>query len=71
MSHVIRIMLVMAAWAAPLLLLAQPPAGGGPPCGQPFGPVCPIDGGATFLLAAGVIYGGKKIHDLRKKNIGR
>ncbi|MBL7941129.1 MAG: hypothetical protein JNM00_00070 [Flavobacteriales bacterium] len=73
MAQVFRYLLLVALFIAPLLTYAQPgpPAGGGPPCGPPFGPVCPIDGGATFLLAAGVLYGSKKIHDLRKKNLGR
>lgn len=57
--------------AAPLTLLAQtapfPDDGGGPPCDGPFGPVCPIDGGLSFLIAAGVAYGGKKAFDIQQK----
>lgn len=30
--------------------------------------VVPIDGGASLLVAAGVAYGLKKIHDKRKQN---
>jgi hypothetical protein len=44
-----------------------PPAGGEPPCGEPFGPPCPIDG-VSLLIAAGVALGGKKAYDLRKGN---
>ncbi|MFM9986907.1 MAG: PID-CTERM protein-sorting domain-containing protein [Flavobacteriales bacterium] len=53
----------------PLFLLAQPgpPAGGGPPCGPPFGPACPIDGGISLLIAAGVALGGKKAYDMGRK----
>ena len=40
-------------------------AGGG--C-DPLDPLCPIDGGLSFLLAAGVGYGIKKVHSSRKKN---
>ena len=38
------------------------------PCGPPFEP-CPIplDGGVSILIAAGLIYGGKKVNDLNKK----
>jgi len=38
------------------------------PCGGPFEP-CPIplDGGVSILIAAGLIYGGKKVNDLNKK----
>lgn len=44
----------------------DPPGGGLPPCGEPFGSVCPIDGGISFLIAAGVALGGKKAYDLKK-----
>lgn len=51
-------------------LLAQP--GGGPPVGggEPtcWPPPCiPIDGGMSFLIAAGLAFGGKKLFDLRSK----
>jgi hypothetical protein len=45
----------------------DPPGGAAPPCGEPFGTVCPIDGGVSFLIAAGVALGSKKAYDLRKK----
>ena len=31
----------------------------------------PIDGGLSILLAAGVAYGAKKVHDSRKKNTAK
>ncbi|MCB0431462.1 MAG: hypothetical protein H6585_04170 [Flavobacteriales bacterium] len=47
--------------------LAQPPVGG--PSGDP-GPAgpdnVPIDGGIGLLIAAGLVYGGKKAYDYRK-----
>ncbi|MEY3397469.1 MAG: hypothetical protein RL220_63 [Bacteroidota bacterium] len=49
-------------WAQP-----DPPAGGSPPCGGPFGPVCPIDGGVSFLIGAGLLYGGKKAYDIGRR----
>ena len=36
--------------------------GGGPPCWPP--PCVPIDGGITFLLLAGAVYGAKKIYEI-------
>lgn len=36
-----------------------------PPCWPP--PCVPIDGGISYLLAIGAIYGGKKIYDISKK----
>jgi len=47
-----------------LFALGPPAVGGGPPCWPP--PCVPIDGGISFLLAAGFLYGGKKIYDISK-----
>lgn len=48
-------------------LNAQPPGGGPPGGGGCIPPPCiPIDGGLGFLLAAGAIYGGKKLLDYKK-----
>ena len=45
----------------------------GPPMGPPpcWPPPCtiPIDGGISFLIAAGVALGGKKLFDRRKKSV--
>lgn len=41
-----------------------PGGGGGAPCWPP--PCVPIDGGISFLLVAGALYGGKKVYDLSK-----
>lgn len=40
------------------------------PCGPPFGDPCPIplDGGISILIAAGLVYGGKKVKDFNKKD---
>lgn len=60
--------IVIMLFFSPLISFAQtapfPDSGGGPPCDGPFGPVCPIDGGLSFLIAAGVAYGGKKAYDV-------
>ncbi|MEY4658427.1 MAG: hypothetical protein RJB36_193 [Bacteroidota bacterium] len=40
----------------PSLLMAQPPDGG---C-DPLDPACPIDGGLSFLIAAGIGFGAKR-----------
>jgi hypothetical protein len=49
----------------PTLVHATPPDLG---C-DPLDPACPIDGGLSLLLAAGVGYGIKKVRDTRKKEI--
>ena len=55
------------------LLAAGPPGppgggSGGPPGGcWPPSACIPIDGGISYLLALGAIYGGKKIYDISKK----
>jgi hypothetical protein len=50
-------------------LQAQPPdpggGSGGPSCFPP--PCIPIDGGLSWLLIAGTIYGGKKVYDFSKE----
>jgi hypothetical protein len=53
--------------ASTLMAQPGPPLPGGPPCGGPFGPACPIDGGVSLLIAAGVAYGGKKSYDMARK----
>lgn len=45
----------------PTLAHAQPD-----PCTDPFA-YCPIDGGLSFLLAAGIGYGIKRVKDAGKK----
>jgi len=41
---------------------------GDEPCGGPFDPCpVPLDGGVSLLLAAGAMYGGKKIYETFKK----
>lgn len=41
--------------------------GGGPPgCWPP--PCVPIDGGISLLIAAGAIYGGRKLYKNKKEN---
>jgi len=42
-----------------------PPPGGGPSCWPP--PCVPIDGGISLLIAAGAIYGGKKLYNKNKE----
>lgn len=67
--YIFTIAFIIVAFA----IQAQVPAGGGAPGGtNPSGgcfpnPCVPIDGGISFLLAAGVALGGKKLFDSSKK----
>jgi hypothetical protein len=36
---------------------------------DPLDPTCPIDGGLSLLIAAGIGLGAKKAYDKKKKNI--
>ncbi|MDR9397696.1 PID-CTERM protein-sorting domain-containing protein [Salibacter sp.] len=36
--------------------------------GDPGDPVVPIDGISSLLIAGGILFGGKKAYDLKKKN---
>lgn len=42
-----------------------PPSGGTPDCWPP--PCIPIDGGISLLIAAGAIYGGRKLYKDNKE----
>ena len=48
-----------------LCLSAPPPPSGTPACWPP--PCIPIDGGISFLIAAGALYGAKTLHDKHKQ----
>lgn len=52
----INISVTLAAGGVP-----PPPGGGGPPCLPP--PCVPIDGGISFLVAAGIAIGAKKMYN--------
>ena len=71
MKIALRLILLILVMFAPMFFYAQPdpPAGGGPPCGPPFGPVCPIDGGISFLVAAGLALGGKMSYNMSRKKM--
>jgi len=68
---IISLIVFTIFFIAPLYLFAQfpPPGGtgGGGPITDPVAGV-PIDGGISFLIAAGVAYAGKKFYDKRKDN---
>lgn len=73
-KDLLRLTLLLGTLAAIVLIAnvafgqpGPPPTGGpsgGPPCWPP--PCIPIDGGIGFLVAAGLIYGGKKSLDLMR-----
>jgi hypothetical protein len=52
-------------------VLALPPGppggGGGPPCWPPPCNPIPIDGGLSYLLAAGAVLGGRKLYKMNQK----
>ena len=55
-------LIIAAATLSPLVSRAQP----GDPCGDPSDPLCPIDGGVSLLIAAGIGIAAKKAHDAKK-----
>ena len=57
--------LLLSPWALEVVMAQPgPPPSGGPPCWPP--PCIPIDGGIGILVAAGALYGGKKVLDSYK-----
>ena len=67
MNHINRstLLVLMCMMLSVPMLHAQDP--GLPDDGD--GTNIPIDGGISLLLAAGAIYGGKKLHQLKKINV--
>ena len=62
LPSLIFILFLMIPLFLPMVVLADPPGGG---C-DPFDPLCPIDGGLSLLIAAGIGLGAKKAYHERK-----
>lgn len=62
----LKLALVIGAITVPVFVMAQP--GGTGDDGNPTQPVedVPFDGGVSLLVAAGVAYGLKKVHEKKK-----
>jgi hypothetical protein len=67
MQNSLRTLFLTVIVLLSVVAFAQPGPPPGPPCGGPFGPACPIDGGVSLLIAAGLAYGGKKSYDIARK----
>lgn len=65
-TQLIAAILVTVVIMLPWMAFAQIGGGGGGGGGL-GNPDVPIDGGLSVLVAAGVAYGAKKVHDARKK----
>ena len=68
MKKIIALAFVVSLCMLPLFVDAAPFPDSDTPCDGPFGGPCPIDGGISFLIAAGLAYGGKKAYDISRKN---
>jgi hypothetical protein len=76
MKIIKNILVIAIITLSPLLLNAQPkpPGPNGNPYthgdggNQPVGGGAPIDGGLSILLAMGLIYGSKKVYQIKKAN---
>lgn len=68
LSKLKQIALMVCLLAMPALTMALGPGGPSDPGCDPLDPACPIDGGLSLLIAAGVGLGAKKAYDSRKKN---
>ncbi|MCF6170254.1 MAG: hypothetical protein L3J31_03165 [Bacteroidales bacterium] len=66
-------LLILILFLSPLAqLMAQgppPPPGGSGTGDEPIGGNAPIGSGLIILTALGIVYGGKKLYDLRKEAI--
>ncbi len=59
----ILVVLLIVVFIVPISVFAGP---GDPGC-DPLDPACPIDGGLSLLIAAGIGVGAKKAYDTRKQ----
>ena len=68
---IILSVMILLVCVLPHLGFAQPQPGDPPPppCTDPDDPACPIDGGLSMLIAAGVGYGVKKYRSFRKLDV--
>jgi len=65
LKHIFSILsIILICMMLPSIGLAQ--IGGGPGC-DPEDPLCPIDGGVSLLIAAGIGLGAKKAYQERNK----
>ena len=58
---ILTVLFVLCSVITSAQLGGGPPGSGGPPCWPP--PCVPIDGGISFLILVGAIFGGKKIYN--------
>ena len=58
-TSILKSFILLSAMVVPFLALAQP--------ADPSDAYVPLDCGLSFLVAAAVTYGSKKIYDARKK----
>ena len=61
--NVVVFLMLVFLIGAPFVGLAQDP--GDPGC-DPLDPACPIDGGLSLLIAAGIGIGAKKAYDAKR-----
>lgn len=67
MKSIFKTIAVVAIMLSPYIVQAQPPDGPS----DPDTPSAPLDGGLSLLIAAGVGYGAKKAHQLKRNEKNR
>lgn len=71
-NNIIKTFAILLLVGAAYTVSAQPPpppageAGGGGSQGEKLNGGAPISGGLFILLALGLVYGGKKVYDIRQ-----
>ncbi|HMT96777.1 MAG TPA: hypothetical protein PKC62_08830 [Ferruginibacter sp.] len=61
-KKIVNLVMISAFFLVPTLAMAQIDPG----C-DPDDPLCPIDGGVSLLIAAGIGIGAKRVYDEKKK----
>jgi len=62
-------LLILALCIVPNLAISQPCNDPNDPFPDTDLPTCPVDGGLSILVAAGIGYGIKKVRDERKRGV--
>lgn len=66
-KKLIACVIIILSFCMPMIGFAQ--GGPGDPGCDPLDPACPIDGGLSLLIAAGIGLGAKKAYNSRKEKL--
>ena len=69
MKRIKKIILIVSIFMISSLVMPLNSSAQGDPGCDPLDPSCPIDGGLSLLIAAGIGIGAKKAYEKKKKEV--